>query len=391
MFSFLLIVIYLAFISLGLPDSLLGSAWPVMYSDLNVPLSYMGILSMIIAIGTIISSLMTATLARKLGTGKLTAISVATTAISMFGFSITDSFIVLCVIALPYGLGAGAVDASLNNYVSLNYAPRHMSWLHCFWGVGTVISPYIMGYFLTSGSKWQTGYLTVSIIQAVLAILIAVSIPFWHKNSDIAANKPEKPITKSELLKTKGVPFMLVSFFCYCSAEATAGMWASSYLCEYRGINEERSARLASMFYIGITVGRLLSGFITEKLGDKKLIRGGLLTLLIGIIMVIIPTKSDILCIAGLIVIGLGSAPVYPSLMNVTPKYFGKEKSLAVVGLQLASAYIGINFMPTLFGFLTDNIWNGIYPFYLLVLAVLLILMTEMLNKSVEKANLEIK
>lgn len=387
MFSFLLVIIYFAYISLGLPDPLLGSAWPTMHSDLNVPLSFMGILSMIIACGTIVSSLFADRLVHKLGTGLLTAVSVMMTAIAMFGFSLSDSFILLCLWAVPYGLGAGAVDAALNNYVALHYAPKHMNWLNCFWGVGAVASPYIMGFLLSGGNGWHSGYFTVSMIQVVLTILVFISLPKWKKASPNAEETVTAPVSKLELLKTKGVPFMLISFFCYCSLEATAGAWASSYLCEYRNFEEERAAFFASLFYLGITIGRIISGFVAEKLGNQRLIRTGLITLLAGIILVMIPTSSDIMTIAGLLVIGLGCAPIYPTLMNATPVYFGKEKSLSIVGMQLASAYIGVNLMPMLFGFLTDNLWNGLYPFYLIILAVLIVIMTEMLNKVI-KSNL---
>lgn len=372
---------------MGLPDPLLGSAWPTMYTELDVPLSYMGLLSMIIAMGTIVSSLFTDRLTRLLGTGLLTAVSVLMTAVAMFGFSVSDSYALLCLWAIPFGLGAGAVDASLNSYVALHYKAKHMSWLHCFWGVGTVIGPYIMGFLLTFGNGWHSGYFTVSVIQLILALLIFASLPCWKRNKASSEEKTSENVRLGEILKTKGLPFMLVAFFCYCSLEATAGQWASSYLCKFRSVAEETAAIFASLFYLGITTGRLLSGFVTDKLGDKRLIRSGMITIIVGIAMVMLPVKTNMLSFAGLFVTGFGCAPIYPSLIHATPDYFGKKKAASIVGIQLASAYLGINFMPTLFGFLTDNIWTGLYPFYLIIFAFLMIFMFESLDKSARKIN----
>lgn len=378
MFSLVLIIIYLAFISLGLPDPLLGSVWPIMHAELGVPLSYMGILSMIIAMGTVVSSFMTGVLVRKMGTGRLTAVSVLLTAIAMFGFCTSDSFLMLCLWGVPYGLGAGAVDAALNNYVAVNYAAKHMSWLHCFWGVGTMVSPYIMGYVLMQGNSWNGGYFAVAVLQVVLAVIIFASLPKWKKDSVSTENETETPhLGIKAVLKTKGVPYMLMAFFCYCALESTAGMWASSYLCVYKGVTEERAATYAALFYMGITFGRLVSGFVTERLGDKRLIRIGLGILSGAIILIAVDRSGYVLSMVGIFLTGLGCAPIYPSMIHATPDCFGKEISLSLVGMQLASAYLGVNLMPTLFGFLSDNLWNGLYPFYLMFFAILLIVMIE--------------
>lgn len=380
MYSLLLAIIYIAFISLGLPDSLLGSGWPVMYGQLEVPISYAGIITMIIAGGTIVSSLMSDKMTRKLGAGLVTAISVAMTAAALFGFSVSRSFILLCIWAIPYGLGAGGVDAALNNYVALHYASRHMSWLHCFWGVGAAISPYIMGYCLTRGYGWSSGYRSVSILQIVLTAILFISLPLWKKNG--SSNKTDAvSLSLRDAVRIKGVKLVLIAFFGYCALESTAGLWASSYLVEYRGIDSETAARFASLFFIGITFGRFISGFIAEKLGDKVLIRLGTVVIILGILMIIIPAGFDQLALAGLVVIGLGCAPVYPSIIHSTPANFGEENSQAIIGIQMASAYTGTTFMPPLFGFIADNINIGLYPVYLLVFAILMLTMTEWLNK----------
>ena len=387
MASFLIAIIYIAFISLGLPDSLLGSAWPVMYGQLDVPLSYMGIISMIISAGTIVSSFASDFITRKLGTGLVTAISVLMTAAALFGFSVAGSFALLCVIAVPYGLGAGAVDAALNNYVALHYSSKHMSWLHCFWGVGAAISPYIMGFCLTSGAGWQKGYFSVSIIQIALTAALFLSLPLWKKRSSATDgtihSETSKPLGIKGAFKIKGVPFVLAAFFCYCSMEATTGLWASSYLKEYRGTSEETAAMFASLFYLGITFGRFICGFVADKLGDKKLIRIGIMGAIFGIVLIILPVHTDIPALGGLVITGIGCAPVYPSIIHSTPSNFGKENSQSVIGIQMAFAYIGTTLMPPFFGVIADNVGVFMYPFYLLFFAAALGVMSELLNKTV--------
>ncbi|MBQ7980128.1 MAG: MFS transporter [Oscillospiraceae bacterium] len=388
MFSFLIVIIYIAFISLGLPDSITGSAWPVMHGELGVPLSYVGILTMIIAGCTIISGLTSDWLTRKLGAGLVTAISVAMTALALFGFSVSEHFLPLCFWAIPYGLGAGAVDAALNNYVALHYASRHMSWLHCFWGVGAATGPYIMSYALTSGAGWNNGYRIISVIQIVLTVVLFVSLPMWKKCVTEDENGEEiksKGIVGS--LKIKGVPLVLVMFFGYCALEATAGIWASSYLVEYKGVDAETAARFASLFYIGITVGRFVCGFVADKIGDRNLIRIGIAVITAGLVLIMLPTTSSIAALAGLILVGIGCAPIYPSVIHATPDNFGRENSQAIIGIQMASAYVGTTFMPPFFGVIAENISMGLYPFYMAVFAVLMVVCSEMLNKKVSERN----
>ena len=384
MYSFLLVIIYIAFISLGLPDSLIGSAWPVMQTQLGVPVSFAGIITMIIAGGTIVSSLLSHRLTRKLGAGLVTAISVLMTAVALLGFSTSHSFVFLCLWAIPYGLGAGAVDAALNNYVALHYASRHMSWLHCFWGIGAAVSPYIMSYCLIGGYGWNSGYGIVGVVQIILVALLFISLPLWKRKS--TENKQGEEVTAKALsipqaLKIKGVPLILITFFAYCALEQTTGLWASSYLVQYRGVDTNVAARFASLFFLGITVGRFLCGFIADKLGDKLLIRTGILTAMIGAIFIALPIKVDEVALAGLIIIGFGCAPIYPAIIHSTPFNFGKENSQAIIGIQMASAYVGTTFMPPLFGMIASQINIGLYAPYLLLFAVIMLCMSERLNK----------
>jgi fucose permease len=384
----LLAVIYLAFISLGLPDALLGSAWPSIYPVMNVPVSCAGIISMIIAGSTIISTLNTGRAVRKLGTGLVTAISVLVTAVALFGFSFSRTFLMLCLWAVPYGLGAGAVDAALNNFVALHYASRHMSWLHCFWGIGVSIGPYIMSYSLAVKNSWEMGYWAVGIIQIVLTAILFISLPVWRKQERVGqANRAgaNKHLKIHEALKIKGVRQVLLAFFAYCSLEATAGLWASSYLVLNRGIDTEEAAGWASLFYLGITFGRFINGFVADRMGNRNMIRIGLAVIAVGILAVIMPVQAGLVTLAGLVIIGLGCAPVYPCIIHETPRNFGAENSQTIIGIQMASAYTGTTFMPPLFGLLISFATISIYPVYLGLFWILMLVMTERLNRLVAK------
>ena len=385
MFQLLLVIIYLSFISLGLPDSLLGSAWPTIYPQLDVPVSYAGIISMIVALGTIVSSLQSDRLTRRLGTGKVTAVSVAMTAVALWGFSVSNAFWQLCLWAVPYGLGAGSVDASLNNYVALHYKSKHMSWLHCMWGVGAASGPYIMGYVMTSGGTWNAGYRTISVIQLVLTVVLIFSLPLWKKRPkvvDTSGNETEaKPLSLKEILRIPGVKEVLACFFCYCALETTAGLWASSYLTLVRQVPAQTAASFASLFYIGITVGRGVCGFLTLKLSDDQMIRLGFAVLGVGIAALLLP-GAQVFALAGLVLVGLGCAPIYPSVIHSTPAHFGVQNSQAVIGIQMSSAYVGNLAMPPLFGLLANNITPALFPFYLLVFLVLMALMHRQLVRK---------
>ena len=388
MIHLLLAIIYLAFISLGLPDALLGSAWPTMYSEFDVPVSYAGIISMIIALGTIISSLQSDRLTRKLGTGKVTAISVAMTAIALLGFSSSHAFWMLCIWAVPYGLGAGSVDAALNNYVALHYESHHMSWLHCMWGVGATVGPYIMGFALSGGKTWNTGYLYIGVLQIVLTAILVFSLPLWkeRKTSESPGNTNEnttleKPLTLPQIIKIPGAKEVMLCFFCYCAIEQTAGLWASSYLTLFKGVSAETAARFAGMFFIGITVGRAINGFIAMKLQDSQMIRLGQSIIAIGVIVMLLP-GPHIISLAGLILIGLGCAPVYPCIIHSTPAHFGAGRSQALIGVQMASAYVGTCLMPPIFGLIANHISIALFPVYIMALLILMVIMHELLSKK---------
>ena len=389
MVSLLLPVIYLAFISLGLPDSLLGSAWPVMYPELGTSVSSAGIISIIIAAGTIVSSLNSDRLNTRFGTGKITAVSVLTTAVALFGFSVSHSFLALCLWGIPYGLGAGSVDAALNNYVALHYKARHMSWLHCMWGVGCSTGPVVMGYAINH-PPWNNGYRTIALFQIVLTLILFFSLPLWQKPSaDASADENSVPEQRSfsRLIRVPGVKEFLTCFFCYCAVESTAGMWAASYCTLFRGIDAKRAASWASLFYVGITIGRFFCGFITMKLNDQKMIRLGQAVIAVGTILMLLPLGDSLLFI-GLILIGLGCAPIYPSIIHETPANFGADLSQGIIGIQMAFAYVGTCLMPPVFGVLGQHISFGLYPVFLMAILILMVVMAERMHRvTAEKRN----
>ena len=385
MYSLLLAIIYLAFISLGLPDALLGSAWPSMYVQFGVPVSYAGAISMIIAVGTVVSALMSDALTRRLGTGRVTAISVLLTAAALFGFSISSSFWMLCLWAVPYGIGAGCVDAALNNFVALHYASRHMSWLHCMWGIGASVGPYVMGYALSGGHGWPAGYRYIAVIQAALTVILLLSLPMWKRGVQAAQDgeeQGERPGFRA-LIRTPGAKSIMLAFFCYSAIENASGLWASSFLVLHHGISEELAARFASLFYIGITAGRALCGFITAKLSDTSMIRLGQGVLLLGAALLIVPV--DEAALAGLVLIGLGCAPIYPSIIHSTPEHFGASRSQAMIGLEMASAYTGTTLMPPLFGLIANHIDVGLLPCFLLVFWLIMLLAHERVVKACKR------
>lgn len=381
MVHLLLVIIYIAFISLGLPDSLLGSAWPTMYGELGVAVSYAGLVSMIIAGGTIVSSLFSDRLIRKFSTGLVTAVSVAMTAVALLGFSFSHSFWQLCLWGIPYGLGAGSVDSALNNFVALHYKSRHMSWLHCFWGIGATLGPYIMGLRLTNGLKWNSGYLTIGLIQVVLMAFLFLSLPLWKSKEAQVEETAEThaALRIGEVVALPGAKAILTAFFCYCALEATTGLWASSYLAFHKGFGAEMAAKWASLFYLGITVGRFLCGFITDRFGDKTMVRCGQAAALLGVVLLLLPLSGGV-TLTGLGLIGFGCAPIYPSLLHETPENFGAGNSQAIMGMQMASAYVGSTFMPPVFGFLAQNVSISLYPVYLVIFVVLMFIMVERMN-----------
>jgi len=378
-FGLLLAVIYLAFIGLGLPDSLLGSGWPLMHNALGVPLSYAGLISVVISIGTIVSSLLSDRLTRRWGAGRVTTASIFVSALSLFGFSLAGSFLQLLILAIPYGLAAGAIDAALNNYVAVHYSSRHMNWLHCFWGVGTVISPFIMAHALTTPASWHGGYRTVALILLGIALVLLATLSWWRGQTteDGAVDAARRPLTMPQIFAIPRVKPLLAGFFGYCALEGTAVLWAATYLNLNRGVSAVVAARYASIFLLGITVGRFLSGFVADRLGDRNMIRIGLALILLGVFAIWLPVPQTAAALNGLVLVGLGCAPIYPAIIHSTPANFGEENSQAIIGVQMAAAYTGFVVMPPLFGFLTDLFSVQLFPFYLLALAVLIAVMTE--------------
>lgn len=379
MFSLLLALIYVSFISLGLPDSLLGSAWPQMQESLGVSLSLGGVISFLITASTILSSLMSHQVIQRFGTGAVTMCSVAMTALALFGFSLSNSFFALCLWAIPYGLGAGSVDAALNNFVALHCKAKHMSWLHCFWGIGATGGPYIMGLCLSRGMGWQAGYRTISFLQMALTLILLLSLPLWKKQElPLSGGETVRPQTPQwgKLLKRPGVKAALTAFFFYSALELTTGLWGSSYMVAVRGISPETAAKWISLFYLGITAGRFFSGFLTLRFSDDAMVRLGEITAIVGILLILLPLHNLFLCL-GLILTGLGCAPIYPSLLHATPQRFGKSLSQSLMGTQMAISYLGSTTMPPVSGFLSEKISMGLYPILLLVFALCMTILTE--------------
>ncbi len=381
MFSLLLSIIYLTFISLGLPDAVLGSSWPIMYEEFNVPISYAGILSISINLCTIISSLFAGRLLKKFGTGLLTAISVTITAFALLGFSFSSSFFIIWIFTIPYGLGAGAIDASINNYAAVNYSAKHMNWLHSFWGVGATLGPIIMGLTLSNNFSWNSGYVALFIVQITLSIILFFSLPLWGESKKIEVLEEEKSYEIKELLKLKGAKEILIAFFCYCSLEVGTGLWSSTYLVLEKNLSKELSATLGSLFFLGITIGRFISGFLSTKVNSKNMIRLGEFLAFIGILLLALFSNYIFACV-GLILIGLGCAPIYPSIIHETPKRFGKYASASMVGLQMACAYSGSTIAPPIIGFITENFGINLFPLLLLLILLIMSTLTEISNKK---------
>lgn len=388
MFTGLLIIIYISFISLGLPDSLLGSAWPSMSADLAVPLSYAGILSMIIAGCTIISSFLSDRVIRRLGTGPVTALSVLMTALALIGFALSPGFWWLCVMAVPLGLGAGSVDTALNHFVALHYKARHMNWLHCFWGVGATAGPMIMSLYLLKYNGWKLGYGTIGIMQAILVAALFISLPLWKKaalkDPNATAEIPVSTPPLREALRISGVKSALLAFFFYCALESTAGLWGSSYLVAVKGLSAETAAQWISMFYLGITAGRFICGFASIKLDNRKMIRIGQIISGAGLAIIFLPPGNPALQL-GFLLLGLGCAPVFPAMLHETPGRFGKTLSQTLISLQMGCAYLGSTFIPPLFGALAQAADISLFPYYLLAALAFMILAAENINRIMKR------
>ena len=384
MTTLLLIIIYIAFISLGLPDSMLGAAWPTIRVNLSLPIAGAGLISMIISGGTIVSSILGGRLINKLGTAKLTLSSVCITAFALLGFSLSNNYLWLCIMAIPMGLGAGAVDAALNNFVALHFKARHMSWLHCFWGIGATAGPVIMSLAISKSGAWQNGYLTVAIIQICLVIILLISLPLWKLQGETEQKNIEQEDEKDSLTKLPGIFPAFFGFFFYCALESTAGLWGASYLLLTKGVSAEIAAGWISLYYFGITIGRFFNGFFTAKFSNTALIRCGQLMIGIGAILLIFFSQSYIY-LFGLILIGLGCAPIYPSMLHETPVRFGKHNSGKLMGMQMAFAYTGATFVPPVLGLIMGKSGMQFYPLFVLLLLIAMGLSSERTNRMVRK------
>ncbi len=387
MVGLLLAIIYITFISLGLPDAVLGSAWPLVSEEFSVPISNMGIVTIIISAGTVISSLNSNRIINFLGVHKVAAISVLVTAISLFGFSSSPSFLVLCLWAIPYGLGAGSVDTALNNFVAVHYESKHMSWLHCMWGVGATLGPSIMGIALTGGHSFRTGYIILFCIQITISIIVFISSPIWKTkllptHEDHADSEKKRILSLKEIFAIRGVPEIAIAFFCFCAIEHTTGLWASSYLVFNRGVAPEIAAGFGGLYYLGITIGRGICGFIAMKYNDTQMIRSGAILMAVGMVVLFIP-GGEMLAFVGIALIGLGSAPVFPCIIHSTPYNFGVKASQAITGVQMASAYSGTLVMPALFGVIGRSISFTMYPVFIGIILVVMVIMYEVMLKKV--------
>lgn len=405
MSTWFLIIIYMAFISLGLPDSLLGTAWPVIWPDIGSSLGSAGIVSMVIAGGTIVSSLFSNKIVKRLGTGKVTLISCFLTAAALAGFAIAPSMLWFILFAIPLGIGAGSVDAALNHYVAENYKAHHMSWLHCFWGVGATMGPMIMAVNLVNQNSWRGGYAVVAIIQFVFVIVLLATLPLWKR---VAASRekqhPVKPQSESKeqlenihnevavtteqptnVLRLRGVRPTLVTFLLYCGIEAIVGLWGASYLVNAREVTADTAAGWVSLYYGGITVGRLITGFITLKVHNRLLIRYGQLLTIAGGIIILLPLSAAF-TLLGFLLIGVGLAPIYPGLLHETPARFGKENAAQLMGYQMAVAYTGITLIPPLFGYMAAFTSIKYFPIVVFALLLLMFLFSEAVNRLLSKS-----
>ncbi len=383
MATLLLIIIYIAFISLGLPDSMLGAAWPTMRIDLAMPMAGAGLISMIISGGTIVSSIFSGKLINKLGTAKLVIISVFMTAIALFGFAFNKNYFWFCIMGIKLGLGAGSVDSALNNFVALHYSARHMSWLHCFWGIGATTGPIIMSASIARNGLWQKGYFTVAVIQISLVVILVLSLPLWKRFQNNGEEENAIQNSEKNVFRLRGINLALLSFFCYCAVETTTGLWGASYLVNTKGVSADVAAGWIAIYYFGITIGRFINGFVTSKLSNNALIRGGQIIIGLGALL-LLGFNNSYISLIGFILIGTGCAPIFPSMLHETPVRFGKNNSSRLMGLQMAFAYMGTTFIPPILGLLFGVIGIRFYPAFVLVLLAAMFFSNEKLNRLIK-------
>jgi fucose permease len=389
--TLLLAVVYLAFIGLGLPDALLGAAWPVMRLDIGASLPAAGAISLVVCGGTVVSSLASNRLIHRLGTGMVTLASVLATALALLGMAYSKTYLHLCLLAIPLGIGAGSIDAALNNFVAVHYKASHMSWLHCCWGIGATAGPILMSRFMMASSGWRGGYLAASAMLFCMTLVLLPSLPLWGKVESFGQKEGERGnsdgaplVTNAQALRIPGISHALAAFLCYCGCELSAGLWAASYLVEIKGFSGATAATWASLYYGGITVGRFCSGFAAAKLSGPGLIRLGCSVSLSGVIMLLLPLPT-VCSLVGFMLIGLGCAPFYPAMIHETPARFGEKNSQAAMGLQMASAYIGSTFLPPLAGALSKQFTMSVLPWFLFALVAGMFFFSERTTRAGNK------
>jgi len=385
-FGILLPLVYLSFISLGLPDSMLGAVWPAMAAQMGQDLSSLGLVSMLVTLGTVISSLLSSRLIRSLGTGKVMALSVFLTSLVLLLYSFARSYGVLCLLALPLGLGGGSVDAALNGFVARNYKASHMNWLHCMWGVGATISPLIAGASLSGTASWPGAYRTVSILQGILFLVLFFSLPKWlkaEKRDPLAESGPGQHISNAQALRTPGLIIAMGAFACFVGFESVAGVWAASFLQGQKGFDVAAAASLSSMYYFGTMLGRAVSGFIAIKADSRKMIRLGVLLAFLGAVLLALPLPG-FFSLAGFMLLGLGNAPIYPAMIHLTPRRFGIALSQAAMGLQMAAAYTGSTLLPPLTGALVRSASLQAVPWVILTLILAGFLLSQQIDRDVK-------
>jgi fucose permease len=383
MVTFLLVIIYLAFLGLGLPDGLLGSSWSVLRLDIGATTEMAGYISLTVSFSTVISSLFASKLLYKFGTGKVTLGSILLTAIALTGISVSDAFIYLILLAIPLGLGAGCVDAALSNYVALHFKAKHMSWLHCFWGVGAMTGPIVMSFWLRNENNWRAGFVTISIMLTVLVLILLFTLSLWKifEKEKTADGEEAKVVSNKEALQIPGVKMFMLTMLCYNGTEAAVSLWIATFLIESKGLSPASAAALSSIFFIGIIVGRLVSGFLSTFVSSKNLIRYGGIIGCVGFVILITPVPYPVMASA-LFIIGFGGAPVYPSIVHATPERFGEKASPSVIGLEMASAYVGATLTPLLVGLIANQFGMFLIPILLLFLFIIMFIASEVGNKA---------
>ena len=383
MATLLFVAICIIFMGLGLPDSVLNSAWPAIYAELNLPFSYANFITVLVSLGTVISSLFAAKLIGKFGVGKVTFVSTLFSALCLFTFSFSNSMLFFCLLSIPLGLGAGAIDTALNNYTATNYSSLHMSLLHCFYGVGISISPFLMSFALGEDNNWRKGYVLVFAVMMVITLISFISLPLWKKVKSKQPEKdvPQKTLSLKQMFSMPAVRSSVITFFCSVGLEFTCGIWACTYLVNVQNLSEALASRYLTFYYAGITIGRLVSGFVSKKLNVEKIVYSGYSIVLMALVLLFIPLPPIFKALS-LFFVGFGNGPTFPNLIYLTPKNFGSDISQSIIGLQMATCNLGILIMPPVFGFLAQGLGLNIFPIFLSVLYLFMVIGTIVYNKQ---------